>query len=34
MSKVIRWQLQHGFHDERSFYSYYRKAQGGAISTC
>jgi hypothetical protein len=33
MSRVIGWQLQYGFHDEQSFYSSYRKAQGGATST-
>jgi hypothetical protein len=34
MSTVIRWQLQHGFHDERNFYSSYEKTQEGATSTC
>jgi len=34
MNKVIRCELQHGFHDERSFYLGYGKNQGGATSTC
>jgi hypothetical protein len=34
MNRVIRWQLQHGFHNKRSFYSSYGEAQGGTINTC
>jgi hypothetical protein len=34
MSRVKGWQLQHGFHNEGSFYLGYGEAQGGAISTC
>jgi hypothetical protein len=34
LSRVIRWQLQHGFHDEQSFYSSYGEVQKGVASTC
>ncbi len=34
MSRVIRWQLQHGFHGEQKNYSGYGEAQRGATSTC
>ncbi len=34
MSRVIGWQLQHGFHNEQSFYSSYGEVQRGAASTC
>ncbi len=34
MTRVIRWQLQHGFHDEWIFYSSYGEVQGRATSTC
>ncbi len=33
-NRVIGWQLQHGFYDERSFYSSYGKVQRGVASTC
>jgi hypothetical protein len=34
MSRVIRWQLQHGFHDEQKIYSSNGEAQGRVTSTC
>jgi len=34
MIMMIRWQLQHGFHDERNFYSSYEKTHGRTTSTC
>jgi hypothetical protein len=34
MSRVIRWQLQHGFHDKWSFYLGCGQAQRGAMNTC
>jgi hypothetical protein len=34
MSRVIGWQLQHGFHVEQNFYSSYEEVQGGVVSTC
>jgi hypothetical protein len=34
MNRVIRWQLQHGFHNEQFFYLSYGEDQGGTASTC
>jgi hypothetical protein len=34
MSRVIEWQLQHGFHDEFFIYSSNGEAQGRDTSTC
>jgi len=34
MNRVIGWQLQHGFHNEQSFYSSYGKAQGRLVNRC
>ncbi len=34
MSRVIRQQLQHGFHNERIFYLSYGKDQRRTVSTC
>jgi len=33
MSRVICWQLQHGFHNGQKFYLVYGEAQGRATST-
>jgi hypothetical protein len=34
MSRVISWQLQHGFHHEQKNYLGYGEVQGGATNTC
>ncbi len=34
MSRVIGWQLQHGFHNEQKIYSGYGEVQGGITNTC
>jgi hypothetical protein len=33
-SRLIGWQLQHGFHDEQNLYSRYGNVQRGVVSTC
>jgi len=34
MSRVIGWKLQHGFHNEHSFYSSYGEVQRGTTNIC
>ncbi len=34
MIRVIGWQLQHGFHNERDFYSNYVEVQREATNMC